>query len=104
MTAVHLYDCDPQADYGTPVPEADRRPLHLVAADALAATCGECWAHPGEPCDADGMHLSRFARARRRGAISGPDMAVVLGLAAPGPQDVLTSATVIPCTLTGAVS
>lgn len=102
MTAVHLYDCDPAADHGTPGPARDRRPLALIAADALAATCGECWGRPGEPCDAGGMHLARFARARRRGAISSSDMAVVLDIAAPRPEDVFTPATVIPAVLAGA--
>lgn len=97
MTAVHVYDCDPQAEAGTPVPDADRRPVADIAADALKATCGECWARPGEPCDADGVHLARFARARRRGAVSGPDMAVVLEAA----PDVPTPAAVIPCVLAG---
>lgn len=94
--AVHLYDCDPAAEHGNPVPAPDRRPLAGIAADALAANCGSCWARPGQPCDADGTHLARFARARRRGAISGPDMAVVLDVAAPRPEDVFTPATVIP--------
>jgi hypothetical protein len=96
MTAVHLYDCDPDAAHGTPVPAPDRRPLADIAADALAANCGECWRRPGQPCPVDGMHLARFARARRRGAISAADMAVVLDVAAPCPEDVFTPATVIP--------
>jgi hypothetical protein len=103
MTATHRYDCDPAADLGTATPE--HRPLHLIAADVLAATCGHCWAHPGEPCDAEGVHLARFARARRRGVISGPDMAAVLSIAAPDPEDVFTPATVIPAyALAGAAS
>lgn len=105
MTAVHLYECDPLAELGTPVPAAGRRPLHLIAAGALKANCGECWAHPGGPCTdgvlpLGGMHLARFARARRRAAISGPDMAVVLEAA--GAR--FESATVIPCVLAGAAS
>lgn len=102
MTAAHLYDCDPRAERGTPVPAPDRRPLHLIAADALAATCGECWARPGQPCPVAGMHLARFARARRRGAISAADMAVVLDVAAPDPEDMFTPATVIPAVPAGA--
>lgn len=95
MTAVHLYDCDPQADAGTPAP--GHRPLAGIAADAIQAECGECWPGHGNPCDAPGLHLARYARARRRGLISGPDMAVVLDAA----PDVFTPATVIPA-LTGA--
>lgn len=106
MTAVHLYDCDPEAVHGVPVPDAERRPLALIVADALQANCGTCWAHPGEPCDTgDGaMHLGRFARARRRRAISSWDMAVVLDVAAPDPEDVFTPSTVIAAELTGAAS
>ena len=90
MTAVHLYDCDPAADYGTPVPQP--RTLAGIAADAIQAECGECWPGHGNPCDAEGIHLARFARARRRGLISGPDMAVVLAAA----PDVFEPSTVIP--------
>jgi len=99
MTA-HLYDCDPAADAGTPVPDADRRPLHLIAAAALPYLCEICWSGPGEPCEGTGMHLARLARARRRAAISAADMAVVLAAA----PDVFEPATVIPCVLAGAAS
>jgi hypothetical protein len=92
MTAAHLYDCDPYAEAESPVPPAARRPLALIAADALAAQCIICWPVPGGPCDAAGMHLARLARARRHHEISGPDMAVVLAAA----PDVFTPATVIP--------
>lgn len=95
MTAVYLYDCDPQADAGTPA--AGHRPLAEIAADAIQAECGECWPGHGSPCDAPGLHLARYARARRRGLISGPDMAAVLSVAG----DVFTPSTVIPA-LTGA--
>jgi len=101
VTAVHLYDCDPAADCGTPVPDADRRPLHLIAAAALDYLCEICWSGPGEACEGGGMHLARLARARRRAAISGPDMAVVLAAA----PDVFEPSTVIPVgVLAGAVS
>jgi len=92
MTAVHVYDCDPAADYGTPVPDRDRRPLHLIAAAALDYLCEICWSGPGEPCEGGGMHLARLARARRRRSIGAADMAVVLGAA----PDVFEPATVIP--------
>lgn len=98
MTATHRYDCDPAADRGTPVPDRERRPLHLIAANALAANCGTCWARPGRPCAAPGTHLARFARARRRGAIGAADMAVVLDAA----PDVFGPSTVITAELTGA--
>jgi hypothetical protein len=101
----YLYDCDPEAVHGTPVPTAERRSLALIAADALKANCGACWAHPGDPCDAEGVHLARFARARRHRAISSWDMATVLDTAAPDPEDVFTPSTVIPAdVLTGATS
>jgi len=100
MTAVHLYDCDPVAERGTPVPARDRRPLALIAAAALDYLCEICWSAPGEPCDADGMHLCRLARARRRGAISAADMAVVLDAA----PDVFEPSTVIPAGPAGAAS
>ena len=100
MTAVHVYDCDPAADLGTAVPEADRRPLALIAAAALDYLCEVCWSGPAEPCEGDGMHLARLARARRRRTISEADMVVVLAAA----PVAFTPATVIPCVLTGAAS
>jgi hypothetical protein len=100
VTAVHLYACDPVADHGTPVPPSERRPLHLIAADALDYLCEVCWSAPGEPCDVAGIHLARLARARRRGAVSAADMAVVLDAA----PDAFTPATVIPCVPAGVAS
>ena len=76
------------------------RSLAEIAADAMAANCGHCWAAPGEPCKADGMHLARFARARRRGLIDGPDMCVVLDAAG----DVFEPRTVIPASTLAAAS
>jgi hypothetical protein len=92
MIAAHLYDCDPEADRGTPVPDRDRRPLALIAAAAMDYLCEICWSGPGEPCDAPGMHLARLARARRRRSVSAADMAVVLAAA----PDVFEPSTVIP--------
>jgi hypothetical protein len=100
VTAVDLYDCDPQADHGTHVPDRDRRPLALIAADALDYLCEVCWSGPGEPCEGDGMHLARLVRARRRRAVSAADMAVVLDAA----PDVFEPSTVIPACLAGAAS
>jgi hypothetical protein len=74
------------------------RPLAAIAADALAVSCGHCWADPGQQCAEStpgAMHLARFARCRRRGLISDADMCTVLDVAAPGPLDVFTPATVI---------
>jgi hypothetical protein len=68
------------------------RTLSDITADALDANCGHCWAEPGNPCDTPGgTHLARYARARRRGLISGPDMSVALDAA----DDVFEPATVV---------
>jgi len=88
--AAYLYECDPVADAGIPHPQA--RPLAVIAADAMQAECGECWPGHGNPCDAEGVHLARFARARRRGLISGEDMSAVLDAAG----EVFEPCTVIP--------
>ncbi len=69
------------------------RTLAEIAADALQANCGHCWARPGRPCSASapgGIHLARFARARK-GLLSDADMCVVLDAAG----DVFEPATVI---------
>jgi hypothetical protein len=55
-----------------------------------------CWAEPGEPCgdarsDLPGLHLARFARARRKGLLAAADMAAVIEAAGP----VFTDATII---------
>ena len=75
------------------------RPLAEITADALLANCGHCWASPGQPCATEapgGMHLARYARARRRGILTGPDMSAVLDAVTPDPADVFTPATVVP--------
>ena len=87
--------------------------LHQICVDTSRATCGECWAPPGDECvyttspapvpvtkgtpvrPVRGYHVARFARAVRRGLISAADFAVVLDIAI-----VFTPATVIydePC-------
>ncbi len=74
------------------------RPLAEITADALRANCGagDCWAAPGEPCScAPGVHLARYARARRKGLLSGPDMCAVLDAVTPDPDSVFTPATVV---------
>ena len=71
----------------------------LTALAALVAKhvhCGHCWSAPQHPCTeggqrADGVHLARFARARRRGLISLDEIAAVLALAGP----VLTPAVLV---------
>ena len=82
--------------------------LHQICVDTSRATCGECWAPPGDECvcttapvsvpvtkgtlvrPVRGYHVARFARAERRGLISAADFAAVLDIAI-----VFTSATVI---------
>jgi len=87
-------------------PEA--RSLREICEDVRRANCGECWALPGDECvftsvpasvpvipgtpmlPARGYHVARFARAQRRGLISGPDLMAVLDTAG-----VFTTSTVI---------
>ena len=77
---------------GTPA----ARSLREVCADVRRVNCGECWALPGDECvftsvpvsvpvtpgtpvkPARGYHVARFARAMRRGLITGPDLIAVL--------------------------
>ena len=72
------------------------RPLHEVCEAARRANCGHCWQIPGLPCvtstrtGRDGYHVARFARAMRRGLISGPELIAALAVAR-----VFTNATVI---------
>ena len=77
--------------------ERARRPMIDITADALRVDCGHCWAEPGHPCTDEhpGMHLARYARARRRGLLSDYDMGAVMNVAAPDPLAVFTPATVI---------
>ena len=49
-----------------------------IRASARLANCGQCWQVPGEPCTPEGDHVARFARAMRRGLISGPELIAVL--------------------------
>jgi len=59
-------------------------------ADALAANCGRCWSHPGEPCkvmsggrptskNKKTVHQERVARAERRGALGGVGRRILKG-------------------------
>ena len=84
--------CD-YCDYYAKLERAETpRTLAEITADALRAECGECWPGPGEACNcAPGVHLARYARARRKGLLPGPDMCVVLDAAG----DVFEPSTVI---------
>jgi hypothetical protein len=84
------------------------RTLAEICEDVRRANCGECWALPGDECvftsvpvsvpvvpgtpvrPVRGYHVARFARAQRRGLISGPDLMAVLDTAG-----VFTTSTVI---------
>jgi hypothetical protein len=64
-------------------PATAARSLHEICEAAGATNCGDCWQVPGVPCanspaGSDGFHVARFARAFRRGLISGPDLITVL--------------------------
>jgi hypothetical protein len=90
-------------------PEAPAaRSLREICEDVRRANCGECWALPGDECvyttapvsvpvtpgtpvrSVRGYHVARFARAMRRGVISGADLMAVLDTAG-----VFTTSTVI---------
>ena len=80
----------------TAPPAAAARSLHEICESACEANCGHCWALPGDECvfttvpvslpvtkgtplrPARGYHVARFARAMRRGLISGPELITVL--------------------------
>ena len=68
------------------------RSRHEICASARLVNCGECWQVPGVPCsqNPEGDHVARFARAMRRGLISGPELIAVLQALGP-----FTSATVV---------
>ena len=72
------------------------RPLAEICQAVRLANCGQCWEVPGVPCTthpatgAGGFHVARFARAMRRGLISGPELVAALAV----PQ-VFVNATVI---------
>jgi hypothetical protein len=69
---------------------------------ARQARCGVCWAGPGEPCgdargDLPGLHLARFAAARRGGLITATAAAAAIEAAG----TMFTGATVIPASNPG---
>jgi len=49
-----------------------------ISEAARLANCGHCWRMPGEPCTPEGDHVARYARAMRRGLISGAELIAVL--------------------------
>ena len=77
-------------------PATEMRSLHEVCQATRRANCGQCWQVPGLPCvthpetGADGLHVARFARAMRRGLISGSELIAALSTGQP-----FTNATVI---------
>ncbi len=76
-----------------PTPAA--RSLPEILAAVPMARCGECWKEPGGPCvpspaGEEGYHVARFARAMRRGLISGAELIAVLQ-----PLGPFTSATLV---------
>jgi hypothetical protein len=60
------------------------RSLAEICEAVRRANCGQCWRVPGLPCvispitGRDGYHVARFARAMRRGLISGPELVAAL--------------------------
>jgi len=72
------------------------RTLHAICELTRLAVCDCCRADtPGQPCTVsgagpDGLHIARFAAARRRGLITTADFAAVTGTAG-----VFTDATVV---------
>jgi hypothetical protein len=72
------------------MPERTATPLELARETARMLTC-ECGARPGHTCDGEGgMHLGRFAAARRFGLLSEDRMTAVLAC-----LDVFTLETII---------
>jgi hypothetical protein len=59
------------------------RSHHAICELARLADCGECWAPSRVPClrgsrGTRGYHVARFARAYRRGLLTGADLNAVL--------------------------
>lgn len=71
----------------TPQPTTAARPqarsLHVICELTLLAACGRCPAEgPSTPCvqsaaGPDGLHIARFAEARRRRLITADDFAAI---------------------------
>ncbi len=72
------------------------RTLHAICELTRLAACGYCWADtPGQPCafsgtGPDGLHIARFAAAKRRGVITAADFTAVIETAG-----VFTNATIV---------
>lgn len=70
------------------------RPLAEVCEAVQLVRCGCCPTLPGRPCTITslgrGYHVARFARALRRGVITGPELVAALAI-----PDAFTNATVI---------
>jgi hypothetical protein len=70
--------------------------LHVICELTRLAACDYCWADtPTQPCafsgtGPDGLHIGRFAAARRRGLITEADFAAVIETAG-----AFTSATIV---------
>jgi hypothetical protein len=74
------------------MPEWTATPLELARETARMLSCA-CGARPGRTCDGKGgMHLARFADARRFGLMSDDRMAAALEAAG----DVFTPMTIVP--------
>jgi len=74
------------------LPERSASPLELARETARNIPC-DCGARAGYACDGrGGIHLARFASARREGRVTEASMAVVLAAAG----DVFTPWTIIP--------
>ena len=62
------------------------RSLTELCHAAQMVNCGNCWKVPGLPCTADletgapGFHVARFARAMRRGLITGAELVAALAV------------------------
>jgi len=76
----------------TAKPPPAARSLTEICRAVRQVNCGECWRAPGVPCsqDPEGDHVARFARAMRRGLVSGAELIKVLQA-----LDAFTSATVV---------
>jgi hypothetical protein len=73
------------------LPERTARPLELARETARMLSC-ECGARPGRTCDGKGgMHLARFADARRFGLMPADRMDAVIAAA----PDVFTPMTIV---------
>jgi hypothetical protein len=86
----------PASEASAAVTTARPQSLHVICELTRLAACEYCWAAtPTQPCvfsdtGPDGLHVGRFAAARRRGLITEADLAAVLEEAG-----AFTSATIV---------